>query len=113
MQQLPTVSKLLNLDPIDQIKETVRNNPAMLLVGDADRIRRKLVAARPHYDIVVSERPLETIRNRLYHLVAGVVTVGVVDRLELVGVEQTEHGAAASRPSLTNSSCTFGSLLSS
>ena len=53
----------------------------------------ELVATEPPDVIAIADRAVEHARRRLQHLVADGVTAAVVDRLEVVEVEEDRGGA--------------------
>ena len=66
-------------------------------VGTANQ-HRELVAAQPRHQIIAAHMLVQALSDGLQHLIASAVTVLIVDRLEVIEVEQHQgHGFTAAQ----------------
>jgi hypothetical protein len=79
---------------LERGEHTVGHLRRLSLVGEILQQHRELVAAQPGRGVLEPEAVAETIRHRDEQLVAGRVTEAVVDRLEVVQVEEEDRQAA-------------------
>ena len=82
--------------PADRFEQRLRDDLARRSVGGLEQ-HGELVAAEPRRGVAGAHRPLDAARDLGEHLVADRMTEGVVDRLEVVEVEEAAPRPAPSR----------------
>ena len=76
-------------------QQALRHGHGIGLAACAVEQQRELVATEPGGGVALAKARAQALRHRAQQLVAGMVAVAVVDRLELVDVEQQNAHAGA------------------
>ena len=85
-----------HLDAVLEVaQQPLRDRDGVRLAACAVEQQRELVAAEAGGGVALAEASAQAVGHRAQQLVAGVVSVAVVDRLELVDVEQQHAHARA------------------
>ena len=80
---------------LEVVQQPLRDGHRVDLAARAVEQQRELVAAEPGGGVALAQAAAQPVGHRAQQLVAGVVAVAVVDRLELVDVEQQHADARA------------------